>query len=50
MRVRDGITVKLSEDTVRLLKMLKVQLNKQSYDEVIKYLINYYVSGRRVEV
>ena len=50
MKVREGVTVKVTEETIKLLKVLKIQLNKQSYDEVIRYLIKSYLRQRGIEI
>ena len=46
MRVREGVTVKLTREVVMQLKLLKLQLGKRSYDEVIRCLIENFRRGR----
>ena len=50
MKVREGITVKLTAETLKILRILKVKLNKRSYDEVIRYLIESYLRQGGIEV
>ena len=49
MKVREGVTVKLTAETLRALRILKVKLNKRSYDEVIRYLITCYLRQGGIE-
>jgi len=50
MNVRNGVSIKLTNQTLYRLRLLKVRLGMRSYDEVINYLIESYVRGRSVEL
>jgi len=50
MNVRNGRTIKVTDDVLRTLAILKIYLGMRSYSDVIRFLIQKYYESVKVEV